>query len=221
MQEHKMQKEHAFLKGTARLGTNMDGAGTFADGLTTDANGNVVRTTYGIISAIEKYGSSSTTSDDQNIFSINQGTYDYANFVDDMEKVFRYVPNSGEKYAFCGPKMISYWSKMDSQNYFAGNSGWSVKLYAPETDMLGFKIQKLQTPHGTINLVLTHALKDQYAGYMVIVDENHLSHVVYRPSSFQANIKTDNAYDGFKDQFFSDEGVGIQLLEAHKLFKLA
>ena len=37
---------------------------------------------------------------------------------------------------------------------------------------------------------------------------------------YQANIKTDNAFDGVKDQYMSDEGLGIQLIEIHSLFKI-
>jgi hypothetical protein len=38
---------------------------------------------------------------------------------------------------------------------------------------------------------------------------------------YQTNIKTDNALDAVKDQYFSDEGVGIQLIESHKLFSIS
>ena len=37
---------------------------------------------------------------------------------------------------------------------------------------------------------------------------------------YQANIKSDNAFDGVKDQYMSDEGLGIQLIESHSLFKI-
>ena len=34
------------------------------------------------------------------------------------------------------------------------------------------------------------------------------------------NIKTDNAYDGVKDQWMADMGLGIEMIEAHSLFKI-
>ena len=45
----------------------------------------------------------------------------------------------------------------------------------------------------------------------------NLFHAQYRKPKFQANIKTDNAYDGVKDQYFSDEGIGISLIESHSM----
>jgi len=55
---------------------------------------------------------------------------------------------------------------------------------------------------------------------MLVVDDANLFHAQYRSPMFQANIKTENAYDGVKDQYFSDEGVGISLIESHSLFKI-
>jgi hypothetical protein len=34
-----------------------------------------------------------------------------------------------------------------------------------------------------------------------------------------ANIKTDDAYDGVKDQYFSDEGVRIGLIKTHSIWE--
>jgi hypothetical protein len=55
---------------------------------------------------------------------------------------------------------------------------------------------------------------------MLIVDEDNLFHSQYRAPMYQTNIKTDNGYDGVKDQYFSDEGVGISLIESHNLIKI-
>ena len=94
-QEHKMQKEKAFLFGKRLGGTGLSGSSdSFADNGRTDADGNLIRTTYGLIPAIEEYGYSS--GDDQNVFTCGS-SYSYSNFVDDMEKVFQYVPESGVK----------------------------------------------------------------------------------------------------------------------------
>jgi hypothetical protein len=62
--EHKMQMERAFMFGSSVIGTGLadsrDGASneSFSDSHRSDANGNLVRTTSGIITAIESYGSS-------------------------------------------------------------------------------------------------------------------------------------------------------------------
>lgn len=218
-QEHKIQKEKAFLFGTRVDGTNLSGSSdSFADSGRTDADGNLIRSTYGIIPAIDDYGTSS--GDDQNIFAIAEDAYTYANFVDDMEKVFQYVPESGSKRAFVGAGALGYWSKLQTGNNLAGQSGWTVNIGDMKRDSLGFNYRTLETPHGMLQLIPTPSLRGPYNKYMVVVSDDNLFHAQYRPMVYQANIKTDNAFDGVKDQYMSDEGVGIQLIESHKLFKI-
>ena len=223
-QEHKMQKERAFLFGTrvggTNLGDNLSGSSNddFGDGGVTDvANSAKVRTTYGMLSAILDFGTSS--GDDQSIYTIDS-SYAYSNFVDDMEKVFQYVPTSGVKRAFCGAGALGYWSKMAGSSGFAGGSGWTVNLGDMKRDALGFNYKVLETPHGILQLIPTPALRGPYNKYMLIVDDDNMFHAQYRSPMFQANILTDNAYDGVKDQYFSDEGIGISLIESHNLFKI-
>lgn len=217
--EHKIQKEKAFLYGTSPIGIGQSGD-TFMDGKLTDANGNVVRTTYGIISALMDYGT--TSGADQNKFTIAEATYNYSNLVDDMEKVFYYEPEAGYKYALCGPGAMSYWSKMDGTNFFAGKSNWLVNVSEEKRDGLGFNFKYLETPHGVLKLVKAPVMKNPspYNKFMVVISDENLSYKQYRPMKFQANIKTDNAFDGIKDQYMSDEGVALGLLESHKLFQI-
>ena len=218
-QEHKIQKEKAFLFGTRVGGTKLSGSSdSFADGGRTDSDGNLIRSTYGIVPAIEDYGTSS--GDDQNIFAIKEDEYEYADFVDDMEKVFQYVPESGSKRAFVGSGALGYWSKLQTGNNLAGQSGWTVNIGDMKRDSLGFNYRSLETPHGMLQLIPTPSLRGPYNKYMVVVSDDNLFHAQYRPMVYQANIKTDNAFDGVKDQYMSDEGVGIQLIESHKLFKI-
>lgn len=224
-QEHKMQKEKAFLFGKRLGGTGLDlqdgsSSDSFADTGRTDSSGNLIRSTYGIVSALEQYGSSSSSADYQNIFTVSEASYSYGNFVDDMEKVFQYVPEVGVKRAFVGAGALGYWSKMAGDSGIAGNSGWSVNLGDMKRDSLGFNYRVLETPHGMLQLIPTPALRNQYNKYMVVVSDENLFHAQYRPSMYQANIKTDNAFDGVKDQYMSDEGLGIQLIESHSLFKI-
>ena len=181
------------------------------------ASGGLVRTTYGILSAVEDFGTSS--GDDQSNFTIDSA-YTYSNFVDDMEKVFQYVPTSGVKRAFCGAGALGYWSKMAGSEGFAGGSGWTVNLSDMKRDTLGFNYKVLETPHGILQLIPTPALRGPYNKHMLVVDEDNMFHAQYRSPMFQANIKTDNGYDGVKDQYFSDEGIGISLIESHNLFKI-
>ena len=227
-QEHKMQKERAFLFGKRFGGTgladsqNDTTSESFSDSglLTVDTGvgaGNVIRTTYGMVSALDDYGT--TSGDYQNEFTISS-SYSYGDFVDDMEKVFQYIPESGVKRAFCGAGALGYWSKISGSDNMAGNSGWTVNIGDMKRDALGFNYRVLETPHGILQLIPTPALRGPYNKYMVVVSEENMFHAQYRNPMYQTNIKTDNAFDGVKDQYFSDEGVGISLIDSHHLFKI-
>ena len=223
--EHKMHKERAFLFGGSVLGTGLadsrDGTSTetFGDTSRTDADGNKVRTTMGLVTALNDYGKTSGT--DQNVFTITEASYKYSSFVDDMEKVFQYYPNSLEKVAFCGPGAISYFSKIDSSTGFWGKSGGTLRLSQSETGSLGYAFRRLETPHGVLKLVNTPVMRGPYNKYMVVVSDENLSYVQYRPMKYSTNIKTDNAPDLVKDEYFSDEGVGLTLIESHSMFKIS
>jgi len=213
-QEHKIQKERAFLFGRSPINTS----GGFDDNSLSDANGNIVRSCMGIIPAIEKHGA--TSGADQNRFTISEASYAYGNFVDDMEKVFQYVPEAGVKRAFCGMGAMSYFSKMSGASGLAGNSGWTVNLSDMKRDSLGFNYRVLESPHGAIQLIPTPVLREAYNKTMLVVSDENLFHAQYRAPKFQANILTDDAYDGVKDQYMSDEGIGVTLIESHKLFNI-
>jgi len=220
-QEHKIQKERAFLFGRSphNIQSAFSDSASAVDGTGLgDTNGNRVRSTMGVIPAIEKHGGAS--GDDQNRFEISEASYAYGDFVDDMEKVFQYVPESGVKRAFCGPGAMSYWSKMAGASGLAGNSGWTVNLGDMKRDALGFNYRVLESPHGALQLIPTPVLRDAYNKTMLIVSDENLFHAQYRAPKFQANILQDDAYDGVKDQYMSDEGIGVTLIESHKLFNI-
>jgi hypothetical protein len=224
--EHRMHIERALLFGNSKLGTNLDPDNaetwqTSESAVRTDASGSPIRTTMGIITAIETYGSSDTTLDKQNIFTINEATYNYKNFVDDMEKVFQYIPNNGVKTAFVGAKMLSYWSKLDQASGFFSKTGFKVQMSPTQSGKFGFDFRELTTPHGQLNLVYTPALRGPRAGYMVCTTDENLSLMQYRASMYKTNIKTDNAPDLVKDEWHDDLGVGMTLIETHNLFKLS
>ena len=217
--EHKMQKERAFL-----LGNRVPGilANPFADNAqagthTVDADGKTVRTTMGIVSALYRHGSAVETDDNQNIFHRAMATYNNSRFIDDMEKVFYYIPVSGYKTALCGPGAMSYWSKIATEG-FLPESSMRVTVSDLQLDKLKFYFRWLETPHGMLKLVQAPGLRHEYRNHMVILDEANVGHIKYRDMYYATNIKTENNYDGQKDEYFSDEGIRIDLLETHKLF---
>lgn len=224
--EHKMQIEKALLFGGSVLGANLDPnsaeswPATEGANYRTDTDGLPLRSTLGIIAAIEKYGTSDVTKDYQNIFDINESTYGYKNFVDDTEKVFQYLPNNGVKTGFAGAKIMSYFAKLDQTSGFFSKAGFRVTMSPTQRGQYGFAFRELTTPHGQINLVYTPALNGPRAGYMVCTTDENIQLVQYRPSMYKTNIKTNNAPDLVKDEWHDDLGVGLTLIETHNIFKL-
>jgi len=212
-QEHKIQKERAFLFGANPKGIS----GGFSDiEAVADAGGKAVRSTMGIVSALKKYGNSS--GDAQNVFA-SSDIDTYPEFVDAMEKIFQYVPTAGIKRAFVGPGALGYFSKQGggtNDQGWAKGSSWTVNLGDMKRDALGFNYRMLETPHGMLQLIPTPAFRYNYSKHMLIVDDDNLFHAQYRAPQFQASIQA-NDYDGVKDQYMSDEGIGISLLESHAL----
>lgn len=219
MKEHKIQMERAFLFGVRKDGINLGGADTFGDSHLKDSTLSTnIRTTMGIVPAILKYGTSTITASNQNIFAINPATYKYSQFVSDTEKVFQYIGLTGKKVGFCGMPFLSYFSQVDTN--MISKSGQQVQLGPSQEGTYGYNFRTLKTPHGEIDLVWNPVMRGPWAKYMIIVDPGNLEHVQYRAGKYQANIKTDNAYDGVKDQYMNDEGLGITLVESHSLWYL-
>ena len=212
--EHKIQKERAFLFGSNPKGIK----GGFADIEAVSNDDGVVRSTMGIIPALEKHGADSGYG--QNVFKSTE-INEYGKFVDAMEKVFQYVPTAGMKRAFVGAGALGYFSKQGTDatandGAWAKEGGWTVNLGDMKRDTLGFNYRVLETPHGMIQMIPTPALRGPYNKHMIIVDEDNLFHAQYRAPQFQASIQENDA-DYVKDQYFSDEGIGISMIESHSL----
>lgn len=215
--EHKIQKERAFLVGNRAAGLKggSGASGSDAGSHTSNKNNKTVRTTMGIVSAQYRYGSADDTNDDQVVFNRAKASYTYSKFVEDSEKWFWYVPNSGYKTAICGPGAMSYFSQLGDNGFHKGTQRVSVSDL--QRDKLKFHFKWVETPHGMLKLIMSPALRYEYNDHMVILDEDNLSMTQYRKMYYATNIKTENNYDGVKDEYFSDEGVKISLLESHKL----
>jgi hypothetical protein len=215
--EHKMHMERIFLFGHRPAGTGMASGDDFATHQT-DGEGNIVRTTMGMITALRRYGV--TSGDSQNIFNITAHSYTYDDFVDDSEKVFTNIPSSGRKIALCGAKALSYWSKVGQNSSFVSNSGFQVQITQQERSSIGYNFRTLLTPHGQVDLVWAPVLRGPYANKMIVIDPDNVGLVRYRADMYKTNIKTDNAYDGVKDMWMSDVGLWLNLIETHSMWTI-
>ena len=213
--DHQMKIERALLNGVRVGGTGMGDANDNFNNHQLSVNSKTVRTTMGVISCLRRYGS--TTGDQQNKFSITMSSYDYDALVDDTEKIFRNVPSTGRKTAFCGGGALSFWSKI-AANGFLGNNGATIQLSESYMGAHGYYVTELITPHGRIDLVNAPVLRGVYNNTMVVIDPDNVQLVEYRGDRFDVNIKQDDGYDGYKDQFFSDLGLGVAMIETHSLW---
>lgn len=223
--KHQVQKERDMLFSRSSIGTNLTTADTFADGGITDADGNTIRSTYGVFSAVLDYGVTSTTDDDQNIFDISPASYSYSDWVDDSEKIFYY--NLEKRVPiFTSDKLLSFFNKLEGAGGkgFSANSKWQpgqIRIGGEQTSKLGFNFRELETPHGTLQFIRLPILTNSpMNGYGFAVDPENIFHVVFRQPVYQQNIVTDNAPDYQKNQYMSDEGVGVTNLPHHKILRL-
>lgn len=214
--EHKIQKERTMLTGVRVGGTGM-GAGDNFGTIQNNANGNKIRQTMGAISALRKYGSSTVTDEKQNVFSIDEDVDGYTQLVENAEKISQYLPSRGRFSAFASRKWISWFSTAFLNN--TASNG--ITIYNDEKSEFGYRIMRVVTPHCEIDIAPTPVLRRRYADTMLVVNPDAIGLKRYRPMKYSTNIKTENGYDGVKDEFFSDEGLMIQLIETHSLWTLA
>jgi hypothetical protein len=210
------------------VGTNHGEADTFADtGRTGAVNGSAaaggkVRTPYGFLAAILDYGTSTESSDTQNIFD-RQGGYDWNTYVDDMEKTHQYTNYDGTRDWFCGPKAFSFWSKIDSASGESRlRSGIRLSGLQNSSGGYGYNFRYIEGPFGMDRLILDPSLRNEYSNYMFSPSWNNVYYAIYRAFVWDTAIKDKsfNGYDGIKDEYTNDTGVGTTLIKSHAVIKL-
>ena len=223
LHKFKIQQERLSLFGVSPVGTNLGGSDTFTDstgGTTawrTDAEGNTLRVGYGALAMVNDYGD--TSGDDQSVFTLNESSFTWADYVEVSEKIFQYEPNSGFKKAYCGPGAMSIWSKA-AVSGLVGNSGWKVNLSADfKRDKIGFNYKMLETPHGILQLIRTPALDGPRNKWMLIIDQHNILQAVYKANAFHQDIKTDNRPTIQKNEYSGTNGIGMTLVNSHALIK--
>jgi hypothetical protein len=221
---HKILENKRILRSTNIVGTNHDEAGTFADkGRTGAVNGSAaaggkVRTPYGFLSTILDYGTSTETSDSQTIFN-RAGGLTWNQFVKDQMKTHQYTNYDGTRDWFCGPEAFGYWSMLDTSATGESKLRSGIKLSGLQNSSggYGYNFRYIEGPFGMDRLILDPSLKDEYPNYMFSPSWNNVYYAIYRSFVWKTAIKDENfnGFDGIKDEYFSDTGVGTTQIRSH------
>jgi len=225
--EMKMHVQNGLLKSSSTVGTNLDGSGSFTEAnLRTitdqDSNSSSVRTTYGYIPILEDYGIEWTgvgsMNENTNIFTIAAGTLNFDMFTD-MSKIIHNKRESDIIPAFCGYGFIAEISKKVKDASKFGFLG-KVEIGDNKINSLGFNVRNLYTPFGTIQLIPTKALANEYEHYALLPNDQAIGVREYEPWEYVTDIKKDNNYTGIKDVINYDAGLQMNLLKTHHMIRL-
>lgn len=218
---HKMGKDRASWLSVrpGGIGGVAHGAGggtdsTFTDHQT-DADGNLVRKTMGILPILERYGISDDTDDHQNVFNRTFNDYDYAQFVEDADKSLQYDPNGEMATCWCGNKVINFFATAA----MATNSGWEIKIDTA-ISALGFEYSIVRTGRARFRLIEVPWWRKHHGGHMVRLDPQNVQPVHFEEANqYSTNIKTDNKPRIQKDEFYSNLGLKFKQVKRSSLWK--
>jgi len=210
MKEHKMKANRATL-----LGVRIGGNATAPTGHITGSGGMQVRTTMGAIPMLETYGT-----EGEQLFTRAWAEYTVDDFIDDMEAQAQYDNAKTEKFAFAGSNVLAELAKTGESSFFT-RSGGSISLSEWKSTSFGFDVRTLTHPFGKLHITWDPSLRyGNYSNMMACFDPDHIQRVIFRNDQYQAAIQENDA-DYVKDQYFTDMGLGMTLIEKHSLFKFS
>ena len=225
--EMKFQVQNGLLKSTSTVGTNFNSSDTFTEAslrTITDSASNTssVRTTYGYIPILEDYGTEYTGTGainaDTNIFTIPVSSVDF-DIWSDMNKVIFDKRESTTIPGFCGFGFLNEMIKKVADKTKFGFQG-KVEMSTQRTNAIGLDVREFFTGTGTIQLMPTKMLDNEYENYCLLPNDQAIGVAEYEPWQYLADIKKDDNYTGVKDVFNYDAGLKMELLKTHHLIRL-
>ncbi len=225
--EMKFQVQNGTMKSSSTVGTNFNGSGTFSEAslrTITDVAGNTssVRTTYGYIPILEDYGTEWTGTGAINA-NTNIFTLPIANLAfdawSDMNKVIFDKREATTIPGFCGFGFLNEVIKKVSDKTKFGFQG-KVELSNQRVNAIGLDVREFYTGTGTIQLMPTKMLDNEYDNYCLLPNDQAIGIAEYEPWQYLADIKKDDNYNGVKDVFNYDAGLKMELLKTHHLIRL-
>ena len=156
-------------------------------------------------------------------FADSEVTYDV--LLSDLEVVFDPARGgTSSKLALASLPVLSYFNKLAGSSFIANTTDAGVPYnFERSTGTFGHKVQKIDTIHGDLTLVREPLFRGAAAGFMCMVD---LDHVSYRPlvgngvnrdTSITTNVQQADE-DLRKDLILTEAGLEVSLPETHALF---
>ena len=218
LREHKIDIERAMLFGQR----GSAGGIQYTDGI-------VGSTIYNGYSNIVNDGSQLSYNSGAPYYKSNtaaQWTYD--DMFSDFEVMFDPARGgSRAKLALASRPVISHFNKLGSTGMISGSltDGDTRYNFPSSTGSFGHLVNKVQTVHGDVTLVAEPLFRGFAAGFMMMVD---LDHVSYRPlvgngvnrdTSITTNVQQADE-DLRKDMILTEAGLEVSLPETHALINL-
>jgi len=133
------------------------------------------------------------------VFNNTEATYDYNQFLADMQELFEF--GSDSRYFFGGQGVLTILTKMalDTATNLTSEQG---------TNEAGVKFMKFMTPHGDLKFVRHKLFRGDYAKKAFAVDMNNIELLVFDGTFVEEGVHTPG-YDGQENQIVSDMGLKI------------
>ena len=217
LREHKVDIERAMLFGM-RGSTN---SVNYTDGIV----GHIIANSQ---AELADEAQVSYNEDKAYLKTITAANWTYDSLLSDFEVIFD--PARGgqsSKLALASLPVVSQFNKLASGGFVGVSTASTVAAYNFERSQgsFGHKIMKIETIHGDISMVKEPLFRGQSAGFLCMVD---LDHVSYRPlvgnginrdTSIQTNVQSADE-DLRKDMILTEAGLEVSLPETHALIHL-
>ena len=160
--------------------------------------------------------------------SVTAAEWTYDDMLSDLEVIFDPARGgNSSKLALCSLPVISQFNKMGDGGFIDNSTASTQAQYMIERAQgsFGHRVTKVDTIHGDITLVKEPLFRGLAAGFMCMVD---LDHVSYRPlvgnglnrdTHIVTNVQSDDE-DLRKDMILTEAGLEVSLPETHALFNL-
>ena len=220
LREHKIDIERAMLFGMRGTANSIN----YTDGIA----GHIIANSQS--QAVLDGSQLSYTEDKAYLKSNTAAQWTYDDLLSDFEVIFDPARGgSSAKLALASLPVISHFNKLsgfvNNSMAVASDAASIAYNFEKSTGSFGHRIMKIETVHGDISLVKEPLFRGMSAGFLCMVD---LDHVSYRPlvgnginrdTSIQTNVQAADE-DLRKDMILTEAGLEVSLPETHALINL-